>query len=203
MTGSPIAVQIIRILYDFRSRILRCRSVRRAVEFIKAIATHRLALLFPLHRFPFSSQIERDFPLSPPPCQGNARNAAHVRLVGTTDRPFIFHAHNYRRPSMPNITDRSADRMAMRRKQRFAAVSAGNRRKSPTKNSTRRPLYHTSRNLDVIYFSLSLSLAKNIGTLSLVESRSRNFNKIGRRPTKNSSRRRLFEIIYLFSLSLS
>lgn len=29
LAGSPIAVQIIRILYDFRSRILRCRSAWR------------------------------------------------------------------------------------------------------------------------------------------------------------------------------
>lgn len=86
MTGSPIAVQIIRILYDFRSRILRCRSVRRAVEFIKAIATHRLALLFPLHRFPFSSQIETDFPLSLPPPR--ARGTHGTRLTcGWSEQP--------------------------------------------------------------------------------------------------------------------
>lgn len=45
-----------------------------------------------------------------------ARPIAFHRSLAT-DRPFIFRAHNYRRPSMPNITDRRADRMAMRRKE--------------------------------------------------------------------------------------
>lgn len=57
-----------------------------------------------------------------------------------TDRPFIFRAHNYRRPSMPNITDRRADRMAMRRKECcFAAISAGNRRIRPRRPRPDRP----------------------------------------------------------------
>lgn len=79
-------------------------------------------------------------PSPPPPSLARLRKergsrARQSRSIagGTvaTDRPFIFHAHNYRRPSMPNITDRRADRMAMRRKECFAAISAGNRRPAP------------------------------------------------------------------------
>lgn len=109
------------------------------------------------YRFPFSSQTDskptddrRSIFLSPrllsfpsptlfPRARLRKERGSRARqsrsIVGgtvATDRPFIFRAHNYRRPSMPNITDRRADRMAMRRKECcFAAISAGNRRIRP------------------------------------------------------------------------
>lgn len=115
------------------SEAVSAMPIRGVVEFIKRLP-HRVFIVFVLRvffssRFHFQPKGSIFFPVSAFPRRERGSRARQSRSTDpvANDPPFIFYAHNYRRPSMPNITDRCADRMAMRSKECFAAIFTGNR----------------------------------------------------------------------------